>query len=440
MLKADHSLADLWSNNILGSDPSKAVLALDFDQTLTLVRPTGAAGAREKTLRGGTAARQALDEMAKAGVRMCIVTAQSPSAATVQNAANECRELGIDKLFGVEPVQLSLLEKALSSGSIGGPPPGGAAGAGGAAASSSADSPSKREAEALNQRMSTMEEKLDKLLDISDGGAVSSSVVDVTDGASSGSSAAPTPDEALTRLVLLLLLKTDRVAADLVRIGASTKLKEDGTGLTYRMWNVSQGVWGGEQKLVKEEATNAALCPVRAWEAYAAATSHLRTSTSSTDRLLLSPTDAAKAMTAEEVLYLARKAASSAGLSERDIKWFVQSPAEELTLADSGVKIAMMGHVVAARYNKPEGLMSWLEREGLTPERLAFVDDNSDNAFSMFMAFAALEKAHRAEVGKKAIAPPICCSVWYPPETSATQENFDAATREMLEALSKGPL
>ena len=111
MLKADHSLADLWSNNILGSDPSKAVLALDFDQTLTLVRPTGAGGAREKTLRGGTAARQALDEMAKAGVRMCIVTAQSPSAATVQNAANECRELGIDKLFGVEPVQLSLLEK-----------------------------------------------------------------------------------------------------------------------------------------------------------------------------------------------------------------------------------------------------------------------------------------------------------------------------------------
>ena len=84
--------------------------------------------------------------------------------------------------------------------------------------------------------------------------------------------------------------------------------------------------------------------------------------------------------------------------------------------------------------------MSWLEREGLTPERLAFVDDNSDNAFSMFMAFAALEKAHRSEVGKKAIAPPICCSVWYPPETSATQENFDAATREMLEALSKGPL
>ena len=252
------------------------MLALDFDQTLTLVRPTGAGGAREKTLRGGTAARR-LDEMAKAGVHMCIVTAQSPSAATVGNAANECRELGIDKLFGVEPVQLSLLEKAISSGSIGGPPAGGAAAGAGAAVASSADSPSKREAEALNQRMSTMEEKLDKLLDISDGGAVSS-VVDVTDGASSGSSAAPTLEEALTRLVLLLLLKTDRVAADLVRIGASTKLKEDGTGLPYRMWNVSQGVWGGEQKLIKEEATNAALCPVRAWEAYAAATSHLRTS------------------------------------------------------------------------------------------------------------------------------------------------------------------
>ena len=134
----------------------------------------------------------------------------------------------------------------------------------------------------------------------------------------------------------------------------------------------------------------------------------------------------------------------------RDVQWLVEPPAKELTL-DGGVKIAMMGHVVAARYNKPEGLEAWLTREGLRPKALAFVDDNSDNAFSMFMHFAALEKAHAAAHGETGAAPaasadggapppPTCCAVWYPPETSATQESFDAPTREMLLALSRGPL
>ena len=100
------------------------------------------------------------------------------------------------------------------------------------------------------------------------------------------------------------------------------------------------------------------------------------------------------------------------------------------------------------RYNKPEGLNAWLAREGLSPTALAFVDDNSDNAFSMFAHFAAREREHAATHGAATAAveggsaapPPVCCAVWYPPETSATQESFDPPTREMLLALSRGPL
>jgi len=138
--------------------------------------------------------------------------------------------------------------------------------------------------------------------------------------------------------------------------------------------------------------------------------------------------------------------------SHRDVRCLVASPAQEVTL-DGGVKIAMMGHVIAARYNKPEGLQAWLRREGLTPHTVAFVDDNSDNAFSMFMSFAALEKSHAATHGAPTAAsaaagdgggaphpPPICCAVWYPPEDGAKEENYDVQTREMLLALSRGPL
>ena len=403
--------------------PSKAVLALDFDQTLTFVRPTGPGGARQMTLRGGEEARQALDEMATAGVRMCIVTAQSPSAATVQNAAKECRELGIDKLFDVQPPDIAPLHAALVAGRLGGAPPG--------VPSSAA-------------------------IDISEAAATPGAPLDLSDGgaaAAAAASAGGALHDATLRLVLLLLLKTDRQAADLARIGATaTKPKDDGA-MAYRMWNVASGGWSGEQRLPPDDAAPA-LCPVRAWEAYAAATAPIRQAAGSAapERLLLSPSAAARgeavALTADEVTALASSSLAAAGLSARDVRWVVSSPAKEIAL-DGGIKIAMMGNLVAARYNKPEGLQAWLKREGLAPQNIAFVDDNSDNAFSMFMSFAALEKAYAASHGAPTRAaatdddegrPPTCCAVWYPPETSATQENYDAQTREMLVALSRGPL
>ena len=255
---------------MLGADPSKAVLALDFDQTLTLVRPTGPGGARQKTLRGGEEAREALDAMAAAGVRMCIVTAQSPSAATVQNAADECRALGIAELFGVQEPDLKTLRAALASGRVGGPPPG------------------IHEAAAA---------------DVSD--ASPADVLDVSDASDAPARATPNLDDLTARLLLLLLLQTGRAAADLVRLGASNMRVRDDGAIAYRAWNDSQGVWGAEQVLPRNDATPK-LCPVRAWTAYAAATKTVRDAAGpdAPDRLLLSPSAAARgvmcALAAEE--------------------------------------------------------------------------------------------------------------------------------------------
>ena len=61
----------------------------------------GADGQREKGLRGGNAARSALRGLHAAGVRMAIVTAQSPSLQTVRTLSGELHALGIAELFGV---------------------------------------------------------------------------------------------------------------------------------------------------------------------------------------------------------------------------------------------------------------------------------------------------------------------------------------------------
>ena len=225
VLPADRSLADVWASGLLQPSQGTAVLALDFDQTLTLVRPN-ADGVRQKGLRGGEPARAALHAMRDAGVRMVVVTAQSPSVGTVENMAKELGELGLAELFDARPAE---------------------------------------------------------------------------------------PETSLEEL--------------------------------RRRYEVT---------------------------------------------------------------------------------------------FDGGVKLAIKGHTVAARYNKPEGLQAWLRREGLAPSSLVFVDDNSDNCFSMFGVFAALEKAHAAgEAPAGAPAPPAVCAVWYPPEEGAAEENFDATTRELLLRLSR---
>lgn len=87
------------------------------------------------------------------------------------------------------------------------------------------------------------------------------------------------------------------------------------------------------------------------------------------------------------------------------------------------------------RYNKPEGLQAWIQREKLSPESIVFVDDNSDNVFSMFLFFASLEKRLVADEANADVKFGI--SVWYPPEDSDFEENYDVQTRELVLNLSR---
>ena len=113
---------------------------------------------------------------------------------------------------------------------------------------------------------------------------------------------------------------------------------------------------------------------------------------------------------------------------------------------DGGIKIARMGNLLAARYNKPEAFEYWLRscapQDMPIPKQLAFVDDNSDNAVSMFMHFAASEMSEAtARDASSNWAPRIpMCAIWYPPPASLKGEAFDEATRALLMAVSRGEI
>ena len=64
----------------------------------------------------------------------------------------------------------------------------------------------------------------------------------------------------------------------------------------------------------------------------------------------------------------------------------VLAPEASVVKIGGDIPVARVGHAMASRYNKPEALQHWLEAEGLagTVQKVIFVDDNSDNAFSMF--------------------------------------------------------
>ena len=127
---------------------------------------------------------------------------------------------------------------------------------------------------------------------------------------------------------------------------------------------------------------------------------------------------------------------------------------------DGGIKIARMANLLAARYNKPEAFEYWLTHCAPIgkppPTQLAFLDDNSDNAVSMFMHFAASEMMkHEESPSPSAAAEPSAaatqqathsapcipiCAMWYPPPAASKGETFDEGTRALLLSVSRGEI
>ena len=390
------------------SQGARTVVAFDFDQTLTFVA-AGADGQREKGLRGGNAARSALRGLHAAGVRMAIVTAQSPSLQTVRTLSGELHALGIAELFGV---------------------------------------PADGAREAV----------LDAL-------------------AEWGDHAALPPERLLARLVLLLLLKSDRSAADLARISLSqtrgvvspAAADDEVDALCCRLRALGGGGDDGAaapsaELRIAADSARPRTCAVRCWQAYVRQTSSLCRAppaddggaedgaagvaavapgvplrAADDDTLLVHPT-LGRALTAEEIHQISLMALAECGVGDAAAQQAVLAPEASVVKIGGDIPVARVGHAMASRYNKPEALQHWLEAEGLadTVQKVIFVDDNSDNVFNTFMHFATAEADGRAPA-------PRACAVWYPPPPPAAgeksrEEHYDETTRELLTGVCRGEL
>lgn len=115
LLEKETSLADVVKSV---ADPSQTVLGFDFDQTITLVdrkARAGIKGKRSLQLRGGEASKRALLSLVDAGAKCCIVTAQTPSPEVAISLVQEVRHLGLARVFDVEAFDPAPIARLIAS-------------------------------------------------------------------------------------------------------------------------------------------------------------------------------------------------------------------------------------------------------------------------------------------------------------------------------------
>mmetsp|Transcript_9590 Transcript_9590/g.22030 ORF Transcript_9590/g.22030 Transcript_9590/m.22030 type:complete len:368 (+) Transcript_9590:72-1175(+) len=336
----DSSLAEMLP---FVTNPHKALIALDFDQTVKMHTPT-----IQKCVRGGQASVDAISELYDKGATFCIVTAANPQPGSVQEIAKDVRYLKLERLFRVEEFD-----------------------------------PTR----ALDQLRSW------------------------------GTNTSLSEDQLEDKLLLLLTLFTDRYPADLVRIGHSKTefcFQEHSTTpsqLSYRL--LSEQGWSGAQMLKARHESDSILCPVQVWSEFVQRSKARRNQ----DDRLFSGRDA---KWAEERM---NKLLLDMGYSERDTQPVTKDPIQ-VHLLEGGIRVARMGHVLCAKYNKPEALQMFIQQEALNPEVVLFADDNSDNVFNMYMTFASLALEHKP-------IPTVHC-FWYVPPPEGKEETYDSVSRELM--------
>eukprot|EP00466_Bigelowiella_natans_P007294 jgi/Bigna1/89029/estExt_fgenesh1_pg.C_420124 len=85
--------------------PRQTVIALDFDQTITLVekaKPGHKKARKSLKLRGGVESKRALESLVDQGAICCIATAQTPGVEVMISLVQEIRHLGLARVFNVE--------------------------------------------------------------------------------------------------------------------------------------------------------------------------------------------------------------------------------------------------------------------------------------------------------------------------------------------------
>lgn len=212
--------------------------------------------------------------------------------------------------------------------------------------------------------------------------------------------------------------------------------------------------------------TNPLLCPVRCWLAFMIRTFAFRSASNPVDRLLIDCSNAsegvvAPALTIPQIEQLVKQTLQEAKVNPQ--KWESLLQERGQLFETKGCKVAMLGNTFASLRNKPECFEFFLERNGHRPKRLIFVDDNSDNAFNMFMYFArpqvdkmlAYDKLHdndgkaeqeaEEDSAEKQLTPeqklekfgggPSVVSFWFQP--ARVVEQADPMILTMLQALVK---
>ncbi|KAL6067871.1 Phosphoserine phosphatase [Balamuthia mandrillaris] len=476
-------------------DPKSTLIALDFDQTVTLKTKHGPQNA-VLSLRGGEDTREALEELKRKGAMLAVFTAAFPTKEVVKSISQEMRELGISHLFDVAPLDPEPLFQLI-------------------------------EAWGPNDALSL--------------------------------------PQLMRKLMLLLVLLTERYPRDLLRIGHSTtRFEED--ALYYKLEQPTtshlpclaqeQRDWSAEQEL-KANHERHLLCPVACWREFAERTKHLRSVNNNNilDRLFLKFAEERPLIKAQQLHDVAAAAMGvdvPAGSNNReddgsDSGTMVEDLMREEELRDlildvlkqsklpkrlhaeileekarlevlhNGVKIAKMGNLFACRYNKPEGLGLFLDQHhrnaprhtlhhrrktststsnsfdtcNITPTEIAatnseatnnsageerkleeedkekydessdaeeeewgpikqiiFVDDNSDNVFNMFMHFANKEREERQREGQdsslddssapgsSSLKCPAVLSCWYPPPVGGKEESVDQDVKALVKLLA----
>jgi len=125
---------------------------------------------------------------------------------------------------------------------------------------------------------------------------------------------------------------------------------------------------------------------------------------------------------------LVKEGLTEAGVDLRQAEG-VFSPAAKLIVTEAGVKLGTMGNVICASYNKPQAVEYFLQSRKLNAKTVVFVDDNSDNVYSMFVHFASKE----TQEGLKA---PAVWSCWYPPPPGGREEVFDETSQTIVKRLA----
>ena len=97
------------------------------------------------------------------------------------------------------------------------------------------------------------------------------------------------------------------------------------------------------------------------------------------------------------------------------VKSFYQKRAKLVDF--QGTKFFSCNNLLLSSYNKAEALQWWINERKIQPKRVIFVDDNSDNAFSVFVGISNVFK----------------CSVhsyWYTPPAFGKDENASPEMRK----------